>query len=154
LQVAESVRRKCIEANAYFRSILPKKYFESEVNTSLDESESLLQQPSEVTVKTELIEYFDEVIDNFSDSSEHKTVSPARQSRKKTTQRKTEATEDERFPCKICGKTFRTRKYLNFHERQHSIVDPKDHFFCDFCGYITKTKQQIRLHLSNVHSTT
>ena len=59
-----------------------------------------------------------------------------------------ERKKEKKFVCTTCGRGFYKQAFLTDHEFLH--LD-RDSFFCDLCGYGTKTKDAMRLHKKIKH---
>jgi len=64
-------------------------------------------------------------------------------------QESVETSEDKKFPCPDCGKSFGRKDHLNRHAMTHSdVVYP-----CNICGSSFKRKDGLKHHLSKAHDT-
>lgn len=55
---------------------------------------------------------------------------------------------DEMSPCKICAKTFVSKRSLRIHEKVHNLGQ----FECNLCSRILTTAGFLRLHMQNMHN--
>ncbi|XP_011502107.1 PREDICTED: zinc finger protein 415-like isoform X2 [Ceratosolen solmsi marchali] len=60
------------------------------------------------------------------------------------------------YVCKCCAKCFKTWRAKNEHEkmeeRSRNSGEPKPTYVCDMCNDILKTKQELIIHLKEIHS--
>lgn len=54
-----------------------------------------------------------------------------------------------RHVCKNCGKTYKHRGTLTFHQKYECGKDPQ--FHCPHCGYKSKRKDQLKCHIFTKH---
>jgi hypothetical protein len=136
LEQALEFRRKCIESEKIFQSVLVNelkdgKSFEKveiEVNHSSDENNE------EKVPKTMML-------------SSDKTISSS------PVQPNSKLPAKESFYCSKCFKSFCDSSYLKKHEYfRHPTVPVAKSFECDICGHKSKSKQLMRSHINALHS--
>lgn len=58
-------------------------------------------------------------------------------------------TTDLKFPCFICGRTYRHKKNRNTHMKYECGRDPS--IFCPYCAYRCRRKGDLKSHIANRH---